>query len=205
MNTQQNPSFNTLPYATSHTSGRIPFVGGGGYFDMEIWKAIEGYDGYYEVSDMGRVKSLRRDLILKSIVNNHGYCQVSLCRNGKCATKFIHRLVGSAFVSNPENKPCINHLDTITDNNLSTNLEWCTQKENLQHSRDLGKLLYAQGENHPNSKLTALQVLEIKKQIGNGSSNLALAIKYNVSDALISRIKKGIAWKSVINNKNTKL
>jgi len=108
----------------------------------EIWKDIEGYEGLYQISNKGRVKSLvtrtntgrmvKRSLILRPR-SNHGYLYVSLAKDKTYRNKFVHRLVGQAFVSNPENKPCINHKDENKGNNFYQNLEWVTQKENANY------------------------------------------------------------------------
>ena len=106
----------------------------------EIWKDIDGFEGLYQISNLGRVKSLKRKVITK---NGHyqGYNEkilklsktnrcVLLCKNGKIFPKLVHRLVAQAFIPNPENKPCVDHIDTDMKNNNVNNLRWVTQKEN---------------------------------------------------------------------------
>ena len=112
----------------------------------EIWKAIPGYEGIYEVSNQGRVRSLPRVIrmdsgignfynyhhngkVLKLRINNKGYCYVSLC--GKKV--LVHRLVAMAFVPNPDNLSCVNHKDENPKNNNAENLEWCTFQYNLDY------------------------------------------------------------------------
>lgn len=97
---------------------------------MENWKPVAGYEGLYEVSDMGRVRSLVTNRVLKPGYNNCGYIQVLLCKSGHRKNALIHRLVANAFVPNPDMKPCVNHLDENKKNNVASNLEWCTYKEN---------------------------------------------------------------------------
>ena len=120
----------------------------------EEWRDITGYEGLYMVSNKGRVKSLRRtartigngkrlvpERILKAGIWGRGYCHVSLMKNGKLKSYKVHRLVASAFISNPNNKPFVNHLNEVrTDNNVR-NLEWSTCSENLKYTykRDLRK------------------------------------------------------------------
>ena len=94
---------------------------------MEIWKKIEGFEDY-EVSNLGRVKSIR--CTLKHCVGKNGYASVNLQEN----TKTIHRLVASAFIPNPENKRCVNHIDGNKKNNNVENLQWVTHKENTTHA-----------------------------------------------------------------------
>lgn len=99
----------------------------------EIWKDIEGYEGVYHVSNLGRAKRVTTGRILKSGKDRGGYLQVDLCKNGKHKTHRIHRLVAQAFIPNPENKPEVNHIDENKTNNMVSNLEWMTAKENSNH------------------------------------------------------------------------
>ena len=113
----------------------------------ETWRDIKGYEGLYQVSNLGRVKSLgrtvpskggskqyRKERILKQAANRGGYLLVSLCKGcGKQKTHKVHRLVCEAFHKNPKNKPCVNHIDENKANNVASNLEWCTAKENCKH------------------------------------------------------------------------
>ena len=97
---------------------------------MEIWKDIKGYEGLYQISSHGRVKSLfRYKKILKPALQTKGYFYVSLCKPNKNFT--IHRLVAEAFIPNPDNLPCVNHKDEDKTNNHVDNLEWCTYEYNL--------------------------------------------------------------------------
>ena len=117
---------------------------------MEIWKDIKGYEGYYQVSNLGRVKSIERlvrkstkqymakSYILTSALTIHGYYFVALCRNSRCKSKTIHRLMLKAFIPNPKNKKCINHINGIKTDNRLENLEWCTHSENLKHAYKMG-------------------------------------------------------------------
>lgn len=101
----------------------------------EIWHDIEGYKGLYQVSNKGRVKSLKwgKERILRPGINSSGYLLVKLCKNGVGLYKFIHRLVAQAFIPNPENKPQVNHKDENKLNNCVDNLEWSTAKENSNY------------------------------------------------------------------------
>ena len=107
---------------------------------MEIWKEIEGYEGLYEVSNLGRIKSLQKDIILKNRLSKRGYYLVSLYKNGKSTTKWVHRLVAKAFISNPDNLPQINHKDENSLNNCADNLEWCTTKYSNNYGSHNSKL-----------------------------------------------------------------
>lgn len=106
---------------------------------MEIWKPIQGYENFYEISSEGRVKSLHnryknRSNILKAAVGSCGYLFVSLC-DGKKQTSFnVHKLVARAFIPNPDCFPCINHKDCNRQNNCVDNLEWCTYEYNNHYA-----------------------------------------------------------------------
>lgn len=105
----------------------------------EVWKDIPNYEGLYQVSNLGRVKSFRRsskyrnakEFILKPTLANNGYCQVTLYRSSSDKKKFlVHRLVAESFIPNPDGLPQINHKDEDPANNAASNLEWCTAKYN---------------------------------------------------------------------------
>jgi hypothetical protein len=117
----------------------------------EIWKPVKGYEGLYEVSNLGRVKSLERIVYRKSgkphsrelekilgVTNNH-YQGVTL-HNGSGKSCAVHRLVAEHFIPNPDDKPHVNHINGVKHDNRAVNLEWCTPSENERHSFDaLGK------------------------------------------------------------------
>lgn len=120
---------------------------------QEIWKDIKGYEGYYQVSNLGRIKSLerivnRRDGI-QSIVHerimvtcrgNEPYLVVMLSKDGKAHPRRVHRLVAEAFVPNPNNCNCVDHIDADKLNNRSDNLRWCTNKQNCLYAKEMGLL-----------------------------------------------------------------
>ena len=103
----------------------------------EIWKPIVGYEGFYLVSNLGRVRSLPRNGTsgkkLKLITDRDGYKIVCLMMLGKRANKKVHRLVAESFISNPTRKPCVNHIDNDRGNNFIVNLEWVSIAENNQY------------------------------------------------------------------------
>lgn len=98
----------------------------------EEWKDIEGYEGLYQVSNLGRVRSLwfEKERILKLYKNVKGYYCISLCKNGIHQNRSVHRLVAEAFIPNTDNKPSIDHINTIKNDNRVENLRWVTNKEN---------------------------------------------------------------------------
>ena len=111
----------------------------------EVWRAIPGYEGLYEVSNRGRVRSVdrvaigrwghnrRQAHILKQTPNGRGYLQVRFSIDGVKSAPLVHRLVASAFIPNPEGLPQVNHKDGVKGNNSVDNLEWCTASENALH------------------------------------------------------------------------
>ena len=110
--------------------------------NKEVWKDIKGYEGKYQVSNLGRVKSLYlinrqtkipREKILKLGHNLQGYPHIHLCKDNKTSKSiFVHKLVAEAFIPNPNNYPVVNHKNEIKTDNRVENLEWCTQKNNVQ-------------------------------------------------------------------------
>lgn len=122
----------------------------------EVWKDILGYEGLYQISNLGRVKSLPRKnnkrIINKEIIKvftklPNGYLKAGLSKNGKTKYYFVHRLVAEVFIPNLENKPCVNHKDCNKKNNCVNNLEWVTHKENNTYKnhhlkRNISSVIY---------------------------------------------------------------
>lgn len=107
---------------------------------MERWKDVEGYEGLYQVSSCGRVKSLNynhtgKEKIMKPNKDTNGYLQVNLFKEGKSNTFLVHRLAAQAFLPNPLNLPQINHKDENKENNRLDNIEWCTNQYNCDYSK----------------------------------------------------------------------
>lgn len=103
---------------------------------MEIWKDVHGYEGKYLVSSYGRIKSLYTNKLKRATIKNTGYKCVDLYLNGKRENKTIHRLVAEAFLENDNNYKVVNHIDGNKLNNNISNLEWCSQSQNIKHSYD---------------------------------------------------------------------
>lgn len=114
----------------------------------EIWKDVKGYEGLYQISNLGRIKSLEhcvrnnkhdgkrivKEALLHPTDNGNGYKIIGLRKATYRKNYYIHRLVAEHFLENPDNKKYVNHLDYDVTNNVVTNLEWCTQKENVEYS-----------------------------------------------------------------------
>ena len=112
---------------------------------IEIWKDIKGYEGVYQVSNLGNV---RRVKLLKqySDESKGGYNVVNLCKDGNAKMKRVHRLVAEAFIPNPENKPCIDHINTDRTDNRVENLKWVTKQENSNNPLTIYHNILAQGK-----------------------------------------------------------
>ena len=173
----------------------------------ENWKPIEGYEGLYEVSDFGRVKSVDHETPVNDVLGRaytkrikgrmrktskcpSGYLQVTLTRpEGTREVALVHRLVASAFVVNPEALPEVNHKDGNKTNNSATNLEWCTRIENVHHAFNvLGK-----SGAHP--KLSETQVRFIRSSRDSARS---IAKRFGVSGSTVENARNGKTYKGVI-------
>ena len=104
----------------------------------EIWKPIVGYMDLYEVSNLGRVRSIKNGKVLRGFVINRGYKSITLSNKKKKKAFLVHRLVATAFCENPQGFEVVNHIDNNPLNNNASNLEWVTQKENVYHAARIG-------------------------------------------------------------------
>lgn len=165
---------------------------------IEQWLPISGFEGLYEVSNTGLVRSPRG--VRKPITNSFGYLQLGLYKHGKGYTKRVNRLVAEAFIPNPDNKREVNHIDGNKLNNNVDNLEWVSSSENKIHAQRLGlssKPPLHKGESTWNSKLTKQEVLEIRrdyKRFTRGCGATTLGKKYGVSARTITYIVNGQRW-----------
>lgn len=176
--------------------------------EQEIWKDIEGYEGYYQISNFGRVRSLdrtvlmrynlpqrRKSQIIKPAKSGCGYLTYCLGKDRVRKTQKAHRLVAKAFLSNPNNLPDVNHKDFNRHNNRLENLEWCTPSQNRIHSRDAGRLNSPKGEKTYNAKLTEAIVRHIRQK--EFPTNQYAKI-YNISTQYVWEIQRGQIWKHVV-------
>ena len=175
---------------------------GGEFLKKELWKDIPEYEGCYQVSNYGRVRSVDRDVahtipgftqhikgfVLKGTDNGNGYLVVVLNRDGKRKNHYIHRLVAAAFCENPDKKNQVNHLDHNRQNNAADNLEWCTQKENVRYSAPLGK--------HPkeNAKLSSVGIKYIQTRTKNGVQVYRVVYKPKHIDKCFKTLDEAMAF-----------
>jgi hypothetical protein len=163
---------------------------------VEVWLDIIGYEGLYMISDQGRVKSVGygKERILKPVKQTGGYFHVNLYKDGIRKQYLIHRLVCLNFLDNPFNKPDVNHLNGIKDDNRLINLEWSTRSENNKHAFDNGLKISSKGINHGSCKLTEKEVLEIRQ---SDLKLKELGKIYGVSFQSISYIKRRKIWNHI--------
>lgn len=184
--------------------------------NSEIWKDIKGYEGLYQVSNLGRVKSVERiikyngigkgsgtrlypSVILRQCLNTVGYYQVSLSINNNRKRFMVHRLVAQAFCNSSVDKYCVNHIDGNYLNNIADNLEWVSNIENTRHAIVIG-LNNIYGEDSHLSKFTNHQADIIRRIKAKGISTKDLSNLLGVNKSCINRIYNGETY-----NKNNKL
>lgn len=166
----------------------------------EIWKDIEGFEGLYQVSNMGRVKSFhfKRNLILNP-GNVNGYLEVSLYKPKTNKKRLVHILVAKAFIANPENLPEVNHKDGNKSNNRVENLEWVTSSQNKFHAIK-SKLNPSAGVTHYRAKFNAEEIKYIRKNYKPCDKKFggkALAEKFKVDTETIYKIVKYKTYKNI--------
>ena len=118
----------------------------------EIWKDIKGYEGLYQVSNIGRVRSLKNDILKPFICKGDGHYYVGLYREGICKRYAVHRLVADTFIPNPNNLLCVNHIDEVKTNNIVSNLEWCTYRYNNRYGTKPARTSNSLKEFYKNNK-----------------------------------------------------
>lgn len=177
---------------------------------MEEWKNVKGFEGLYQVSNLGRVKALakewysgnrnslrkKEEILLKPCSNTRGYLAVTLSKNSKHKMFRVNRLIAQHFLPNPENKPEVNHINGIKTDNRVENLEFCTRSNNMKHAFNTGLKISVKGEKHGQSKLTDAQILEIRALKGKLFQR-EIAEIYGVSKTLISNVHSRKTWKHI--------
>lgn len=189
----------------------------------EIWKDVKEYEGLYQISNLGRIKSFhKKEKILKTSYQymKYGYIRekIDLSKNGKKKSLKVHRLVAEAFIPNPENKPQINHIDGNPLNNNVFNLEWCTNQENIIHSYkclrtkkyDESKIIEQYNKNIKPSKICkdnnitiAIYRNILKRNNLKSQGNSFWKNKYNIDiKQLKNDIKNGMTNKELVKKYN---
>lgn len=170
----------------------------------EYWSFIPNTHCLYQVSNLGRVKSLyrmdgflptgiefvRSPKIIKQTKNRDGYLLVGIIFDHGKKTVSVHKLIGISFIPNPLRYTELNHINSNKTDNRVENLQWCTRGQNISEAYRKG-LMCVKGRGNPNRKLTEGQVMEI---FNSGESNINLSKKYNVTSSTIGDIKRGTKW-----------
>ena len=175
---------------------------------MENWRPVKGYEGVYEVSDLGRIRSLPRTRsyidrwngkttakvggrIMRPQKDSNGYRHVILSKGGEHNQVLIHRIVAEAFCEKPAGKNYVNHKDEDKANNKASNLEWCDQSYNMTYGSMEDKF---RGPNNPQARLTQSDVDEIKARRVAGEMLKTIAADFGISLTHASNICRGQRW-----------
>ena len=177
----------------------------------EEWKDVIGFEGFFKVSNLGRVKGIdrivyygghfavRKEHLRVLGLSQKGYQQVNLTRNGWGKTKRVHRLVCECFIPNPNNYPMINHINGIKTDNRVENLEWCNNGMNQLHAYQTGlKKCLQIGEKSVKSKLKEKDILEIRRLHATGNYSLVeIGRMFNIYFSTVHKIAKRQCWKHI--------
>lgn len=184
-------------------------------FKNEIWKDIPNFEGFYQASDMGRIRSLDRNIHKKvkekifdtsrsgrvfrlRYKKSRRYISIRLSKNGKTNSYALHRLIAITFISNPDNFPQVNHINGIKSDNRAENLSWTNNSENVKHAISMGLNKSVVGENHGSSIFKNEDVLEIRELYSTGNySYREIAEKFKVKTGRIFEIIKRKTWKHI--------
>lgn len=164
----------------------------------EIWKDIEGYEGLYQVSSLGRVRGLDRysgskfirGQLLRGAKSNRGYLCVLLWNNKKKKKYSVHRLVAEAFIPNPFLKPCVDHIDTDKTNNTVMNLRWVTHQENM-----LNSITYRQNITQHQSKKKRIECFTLDGEFVKNYESIISVRKDGHSAGCVSQCCRGLQIK----------
>ena len=163
----------------------------------EIWRDIDGYEGRYQISSLGRVKTVERhksdgrrqpEAIRKTQVDHRGYEFVLLYNGERMKRHSVHVLVARAFIDNPENKPHVNHIDGDKLNNVLENLEWATPSENQRHALRMGLAKPKRGDANKQTKVSDADIRRIREMRKAGAKLQPLADMFGISMSQVGRI-----------------
>jgi hypothetical protein len=172
----------------------------------EIWKDVVGYEGYYQVSNFGRIKSVDRikhysnrkasflkGRVMSSSKNACGYERLDIRKDNVKKQFLLHRLIAEAFIPNTDNKPEVNHINGIKDDNRVCNLEWVTHDENMKHAYNMGVGTARRGSDNGLSKLAEIDVYNIKYNLHFVNTPHLTKI-YSVSKSTIEKVRSNRSW-----------
>lgn len=182
--------------------------------EEEVWKDVVGYEGLYVVNNAGVVKSLDKcrtkkysngniavmifcGRVLSPKVEKSGYITHTLTKDGVRKTVKVHRLVATAFIPNPENKPQVNHINGIKSDNHVQNLEWATTFENRQHAYDIGLQKPTSGIKNGMCTHTEDEIKFILKMYASGMRQIDIVNEHGFKKELVNIVVNGKAWKHI--------
>lgn len=174
----------------------------------EVWKDVPGFEGYYQASTLGRVRSVERiqvrsngwpykvqSKVLTPTKDGNGYLRTAFSVNSKLTTIKIHRVVAITFLGRTELE--VNHIDGDKTNNRSTNIEYCTRSENLKHSYRIGLQKPRRGSSNNKAKLHEKDIPFIRELFKAGKTSREIAAIYKMDKTVFLDIKNGKIWKHV--------
>lgn len=163
----------------------------------EVFRWLEGYENIYKISNFGKIISYARNKEGKVMClkyDKDGYVKVNLSKNRCVKTYFVHRLVASSFIKSTEERHFVNHMNGKKDDNRAVNLEWVNRSENQIHAYNNNLQVSRKGETHPNSKLKAEDVFNIRK---SNLSNRELSDIFKITKGHVNDIKSYKKWKHI--------
>lgn len=180
----------------------------------EAWKAVQGFEGYYEVSNRGRIRGCTRTIrryssdgsyhectwkggIRKLQPHSDGYLRVNLRKEGTERGFYVHRLVAEAFIPNPSGLPEVNHIDSDRSNNRAENLEWVSPSGNRKHGYAFGNIEPPQGADQWSAKLNPDKVRRIRRLGRQGVEQRDIASMFDVAPSTINDVVNRRTWKNV--------
>lgn len=175
--------------------------------EQEIWKDVPGYEGLYQASNCGRIRSLdrvvkfkdgrqsfKKGVVLAHEIRKDETHKVKISKNNNSKCVAVHRIIALAFIPNPNSLPQVNHIDGSRHNNNVDNLEWITISGNIKHAYDMGLLKPTIGEKHPRAKLTESDVRSI---LNDNRPHNEIAKDYGVKRSTVYDIKSRKRWKHI--------
>lgn len=181
----------------------------------ELWLPIPGYNGKYYASNLGRIRSSEQTImhcprgvwlertikerVLKTNSDRHGYKRTTLTLDKNSLPWLVHRLVAITWIPNPDDLPCVNHIDAVKFNNRIENLEWVTHAGNMAHAARMGLMHNPSGPGmkSPASKLTDECVMSIKRRLEAGEKPGSISLDYPVGESAIYEIRAGRSWSHI--------
>lgn len=170
----------------------------------EEWKDIIGYEGLYKVSNLGRIKSLKREVkrktgnyiakekILKQMKLKNGYLRVGLYKDKVYKVYFVHRIVALAFLKNPNNHPEVNHIDENKENNMVKNLEWVTREDNVKHGTKIERCKLKLSKRVKGTNVTTGEIIEFSSTVEAGKNGFSQSAV--CTSCKNNKVHKGYIW-----------